>query len=255
MKRLIRTTACLSCAVACFGAAAQQPDESRWRFEFTPNLWAAGIKGKFGDGGAGTSVPRFDASFDNLLSNLDFAFMGTFEARKGRWGIMGDLIYMSLSSDVTVALPPNPIAPTAKSTGELDGTVLTAGGAYRVTAGTTAVDAIGGLRYYALKPSVSIPGPAGRVLEPKANWTDPILGIRVRQPLSEHWALTAYADVGGFGIGSDFSYQFYVGAEYSFSSSMAARIGYRQLRADYEQDDRRLDLTFGGIMLGLRISF
>jgi hypothetical protein len=39
-----------------------------------------------------------DASADasKILENLNFAFMGTFEADKGRWGMFTDIIYLDI---------------------------------------------------------------------------------------------------------------------------------------------------------------
>jgi opacity protein-like surface antigen len=232
--------------------------ESGWTFEFTPYLWLAGIKGTFGDGTTvpGGQPPSVDAGFDKLLNSLDFAFMGSIEARKGRWGVMSDLIYLSLSEDATVKFAPSLPSTGLKFNAELDGTIFTLGGAYRVSEGSAAVDVIGALRYYSLAPSINVTaGPAVRLVEPKANWTDPVVGIRIRHPLTSQWAVTGYADVGGFGIGSDLSYQLYGGAEYFFSKTFTGKIGYRHLQTDYEKDDRKLDLTFGGLMLGLGFRF
>jgi hypothetical protein len=38
-----------------------------------------------------------DKSSSDLLSRLDIAFMGAFEARNGRWGLIADLFYANLS--------------------------------------------------------------------------------------------------------------------------------------------------------------
>ena len=237
-------------------AVAAQPasGDGSWQFEFTPYLWAAGIKGEVGNGVVGGQPPRVDATFDNLLSKLDFAFMGSLEARKGRWGVFGDLIYLDFSEDAAIKLAPNLPTPGFRFDAELSGTVLALGATYRVSSGHTAVDVLGGLRYYSLDPSVNVTfGPVVRLVEPKKDWTDPIVGLRVRHPLSGRWALTGYADVGGFGIGSDLSYQLYGGVEYAFSKTFTGKLGYRQLRTDYDSDGTKLDLTFGGAMLGLGI--
>jgi len=58
-----------------------------------------------------------------------------------------------------------------------------------------------------------------------------------------------------FGVGSDFTYQVYVGMEYAFTKTFSANLGYRQLYVDYKKDDRKIDLTFGGAMVGIGIRF
>jgi opacity protein-like surface antigen len=227
-----------------------------WQFQLTPYLWLAGIKGEFGNGVAGGQPPHVDASFDNLLSSLDMLFMGSFEARNGRWGVLGDLVYLSFSKDASIKLAPNLPSPGVKLNAELDGTVFSLGATYRVATGATAVDVLGGLRYYSLRPSVNVTiGPVQRAVEPNSDWTDPIVGMRVRHEFSPKWALNGYADVGGFGVGSDFTYQVYLGMEYAFSRTFSANLGYRQLHFDYQKDNSNLNLTFGGAMLGLGVRF
>ena len=250
MKRVL-TVLGVAAAIAWRPAAAQE-----WQFELTPYLWLAGIKGEFGNGIAGGQPPRVDASFDNLLDSLDAIFMGSLEARKGSWGIVGDLVYLSFSKDASIQLAPNLPSPGVKLSGELDGTVFGLSAAYRVAAGATAFDVVGGLRYYALKPSVNVTvGVVQRLVDPKSEWTDPIAGARVRHAFSPKWGATGYADIGGFGVGSELTYQFYVGMEYLFSRTFSAKLGYRQLHVDYEKGDRNIDLTLGGATLGLGIRF
>ncbi|MCK7577560.1 MAG: hypothetical protein MZV65_18315 [Chromatiales bacterium] len=40
---------------------------------------------------------------------------------------------------------------------------------------------------------------------------DPVIGIRVIAPFAEHWSFVGYADIGGFGMGSDITYQVIAG--------------------------------------------
>jgi len=50
-----------------------------------------------GSVGAGQLPPiNVGMSFSDILENLDAGLMGAFEARKGRWGVLLDAIYMKL---------------------------------------------------------------------------------------------------------------------------------------------------------------
>lgn len=226
-----------------------------WRFEFTPYLWLAGIRGEFGDGSVAGTPPRVDASFDSLLSRLDMAFMGTLEARRDRWSVYGDLIYLSFSDSAGIRLAPGLATPGVRFDAALSGTVLSLGATHRLRdAGRASTDLVAGLRHYSLDPSVDVTsGPVQRRVNPARDWTDPVIGFRLRQPVSDRWDLTGYADLGGFGMGSRLTYQFYAGAEYAFSKTYTGRIGYRQLYVDYEDGSTRINLTFGGLMLGAGI--
>lgn len=245
------TVACLLAGTVKAQAPASAPG---WRFEFTPYLWLAGIKGEFGDGSITGTPPRVDASFDSLLSRLDMAFMGTLEARRDRWSVFGDVIYLSFSDQVGIKLAPGLSTPGVRFDAALSGAVVSAGGTYRLAEGRTTTDLVGGLRYYSLDPSVNVTsGPVQRLVNPARDWVDPVIGFRVRQSLSERWSLLGYADVGGFGLGSRLSYQLHAGAEYAFSKTYSGRLGYRQLHVDYEDGPTRINLTFGGLMLGVGI--
>ena len=76
------------CAAGSPRAQSLPPDSafsSGWTYEATPYLWFAGVKG---DTRVGTRLPAVavDASFSDLASNLDLGLMGSFEARRQRWG-------------------------------------------------------------------------------------------------------------------------------------------------------------------------
>jgi hypothetical protein len=62
-------------------AAPVAAQDAGWEFAVSPYLWASGIESsvdtRFGTIGV-------DLSSSDVLSKLDFAFMGVFEARNGR---------------------------------------------------------------------------------------------------------------------------------------------------------------------------
>jgi hypothetical protein len=71
------------------------------------------------------------------------------------------------------------------------------------------------------------------------DWLDPFVGVRLRHQIAPGKELTFSGDVGGFGVGSKFSWQL-VGA-YGWdicvknNVTWAAVIGYRALYVDYAQ--------------------
>lgn len=64
-----------------------------WQFDATLYLWGTGIGGTTRTGG------DIDISCGDLWDNLDMAFMGALEARKGKWGLLGDFVYLKVSAD------------------------------------------------------------------------------------------------------------------------------------------------------------
>ena len=71
-----------------------------WQHGIAIYGWGAGIGGH---AAGGTGV---DVGFDTLLDNLEMAFMGSYQARKGRWSIMTDVLYPDLSADKQLDLIP-----------------------------------------------------------------------------------------------------------------------------------------------------
>ncbi|MGZ8231696.1 MAG: hypothetical protein ACXWUS_18870, partial [Burkholderiales bacterium] len=233
----------------------------RWTFEATPYLWAAGIKGDTQVGSLpSTSV---DVPFSDILSNLDFAAMGTFEARKGRWGFLFDAVYLKLSPSATARRTgPGPIGATLTATADLklEQTMLTGAVVYRVIEGPTAFDVLGGLRYTKLDLSAEInaslfalTGTAQRSGD--KDWTDPIVGLRAVHRIADRWSLDGYADVGGFGVSSDITWQLSAGVNYEISRTFTARGGYRILKVDYDKGGVVYDMKTSGIYFGLGIRF
>ena len=75
-----------------------------WVFSVSSYLWAAGITGT-----AGTlpNLPptEVDESFSDIFDDLDFAGMMMVSARKGRFGMTGDLQYVETTAKDTAAAP------------------------------------------------------------------------------------------------------------------------------------------------------
>lgn len=234
---------------------------SGWTFDFTPYIWGAGMSGDV-QGGALPAI-GVDMSFSDILDNLDAGLMGAFEARKGRWGILLDAIYMKLEDSGTASRTgPGPIGATATASAnlELKQTMFAAAVAYRAQEGSAPIDVIGGLRYSKIEADATINGSffaqAGTVARSaEKDWVDPYIGVRALYPVANHWTLVSYVDIGGFGVGSDFTWQAVVGANYEFSKTFAAKFGYRYLSVDYDKDGFVYDMANSGLYLGLGIRF
>src|SRR5258705_9513291 len=74
----------------------QTASSDEWQFQFSPFFHLAGLHGTAGIGNRTTQV---EESFSDLFHVLNFAFMGTFEARKGKLVSLTDLEYVNVSDD------------------------------------------------------------------------------------------------------------------------------------------------------------
>lgn len=240
--------------VAAAPALAESGAPGAWQFEATPYLWASGMEGDVQAG----RLPKtaVDMSFGDILDTLEFGLMGAFEARKGRWGFLFDAIYMRVSDSAEASRGPL----TVDAEAEVEQTMLAGAVAYRALEGKVPVDLVGGLRYTKIDVDAkidaslfSLPGTVKRSGD--LDWIDPYLGVRVQYPLNERWSLVGYADVGGFGVGSDFTWQGVAGVNYEFSKSVVAKFGYRYLRVDYDKDNTLYEMRNDGVYLGAGIRF
>lgn len=234
--------------------AEEAKSADAWQYELTPYLWASRMDGNVKAG----PLPKtsVDMKFSDILDSLDAGFMTAFEARKGRWGLLFDGIYMKVSDSARVSQA----GQTVDGELELKQTMLAGAVAYRAMQGAVPLDLIGGLRYNKIdadaKIDASLFGQVGTVKRTgHRNWTDPYIGLRTMYPVGEKWKAVGYVDVGGFGVGSDFTWQGSVGLDYAYSKSVKAKFGYRYLKVDYDKDGFRYDMANDGLYLGAGFVF
>ena len=92
-----------------------------------------------------------ETSGSDALSDLDFAFMAALEARHGRWGLVGDLLYVDLSSEADTPL--GRLFDSVET--ELRSTAFSGYAFYRaVEQPQFALDVGGGFRAYSARASI-----------------------------------------------------------------------------------------------------
>jgi hypothetical protein len=237
---LLRVTVMAAAVTPWMPASAQGAQDEWWQYELTPYLWAAGV-----DGHARLGPLSLDSStsFSDILSNLDFAAMGAFEARKGRWGIVTDLMYIKLSDEG--------LGPRGRGELEVTQKLFGLGGAWRALEGGGPGARGAGLRYQSIKPRIELPAGSR---ERTKDAVDPFIGVRGTYPLDARWSLVGYADVGTYS-GGDYAWQVAAGANYAFSDTRIIKFGYRRLKTKYSKDEFEIDTTLDGLYVGLGFRF
>ena len=243
--------------VATCGIGAANAEEDGLSYSITPYLWATGMKGDV-EGGRlpETSV---DMSFSDVLDVLDFGLMTAVEVRKGRLGFLFDAVYMKVSDSADATGPRGALTVSAEA--EVRQTMLAFAAAWRVLDGGVALDAVGGIRYNRIEADADIDAslfglPGGSVSRSiDKDWVDPYVGVRVYVPVNDALQLVGYLDAGGFGVGSDFTWQGLAGLEYAFTETFGASLGYRYMHIDYDQDGFRYDMVNQGPYAGLSMHF
>ena len=235
------------------GAEAQDSSSGdHWTFQLTPYLWLAGLSGTMG---VSQNLPTttVDASFGDILKHLDAGIMALGEARYGRFMLLTDISYVSLSANAgnTGALL-GPAEVHAKSF------FSTIEGGYRLvdTPAVTA-DGLAGLRVFSINNELDFSGGVLPATSASSSdtWVDPVIGVRANAPLGSGFSLNGYVDVGGFGISSDWTWQIYGGVGYQINNSMTAYGGYRYLDVHHQDGGFLYDASQQGPLLGLGIRF
>ena len=86
-------------------------------------------------------------------------------------------------------------------------------------------------------------------------WLDPYVGIAARYNLSKAWYLTGKADIGGFGIGSEITWQGSCALGCQVTRYIFVEAGYRYLYTDYNHDGFLYDVTQSGAQITAGIIF
>lgn len=232
--------------------AAPVEDTTDWEVAIAAYVWGASLTGSVGVAGLGPV--DVDASFGDVLSNLDFALMTSVEVRYDRFGVFGDLIYTSLSADGSGPLG----LIDAKARNELFvGTLM---GEMRVLEqGRSSLDLMAGARLWSVSADLELSGPfATRSASGSETWVDPMIGAKGRVQGASPLFATGWAMAGGFGVASDFGWDLFGGIGYEVTDRISIIGGYRGLGVDYEDDgfsarDARLRIKRRTVTVGLRL--
>ncbi|KAA6185415.1 hypothetical protein F2Q65_08820 [Thiohalocapsa marina] len=232
-------------------AAPAAAQDSGWSFAVSPYLWAPGIESAVETQWGTVGV---DMSTSDVLSDLDLAFMGAFEARNGRWGLIADLFYAELSQSRA-----NPLGPLfTRGRIETSAKALSGYAGYRVSEKERlAVDALVGFRVTDLELDLSLsPGVLpGQRLGVSGTWVDPVIGVRARVAIGENWFATTLADLGGFGGDSDQTWQVLAIVGYQLDARWSVQGGWRWFSAEHELEGLDVETDFSGPLLGLTARF
>jgi hypothetical protein len=254
---------------------------SQWTFRFVPYGWLTSIKGTQTVRGRSVKV---DASFIDIVEKSDSlaALMGNFEARRGPWALYTDLVWSKVGVEGdnlrTRATAPG-VTTTVGTSSELDSqmAIVEVGAAYEVArSGPLAFDILGGVRYWYQEADLTfditgtvdvgdleLVGTRAFARSGSVDWLDPVIGARLRYAVAPGHELFLRGDVGGFGVGSKFSWQAIGGYGVEFGTwngiLFSGIVGYRALYVDYAQGSGRtryeFDMLQHGPVLGLSMRF
>jgi hypothetical protein len=248
------------------------PTPPSWSFRFVPYGWLTSLNGT--QTVRGRSV-RVDAGFLDIIEKSDtlVALMGDFEARNGPLALLGNMVWSKIGVEGgnvrSRALAPGMTRALGTSLGlDIEMAIAEVGAAYEVARfSPLAFDILGGARYWYQQADLSldvtaafdtsdlqIAGMRAFARSGSVDWLDPLIGARVRYTVAPGHELVLRGDIGGFGVGSDFSWQA-IGA-YGFDLgtyqgiAFSGVIGYRALYVDYVEGEGRQRYEFDMLQHG-----
>lgn len=245
--------ASLACSQAHAGEPAFVPQpspEKNWEYLLAVYMPLMGIEGDVGIGPAAGSI---DVPFDDILSNLDGGAMIAFEARREKWSITADFIWLKISgstdlpAEASLDLRQEEILATLAVGYELYGNER------------TTLDALAGAALTNLDLDVTLKTPLLPVTERQESgsrtWIDPYIGLRLRHRLSDRWAVFATGIYGGFGVSSEEYWQAVAGVSYRVHENVSLALAYRMIGTDYDRGGFVYDVEMSGPNVGLVFRF
>ncbi|WP_145962837.1 porin family protein [Mangrovicoccus ximenensis] len=239
---------------ACAGLAVLLPAAAAgaWEYNITPYAWMSGLEGDLG------TVPGFpaqsvDLSFGDIWDDLDYGVFLFGSARNGPWVFYLDSSAVQTTSKETVNGPNVKSVEIESRTANIAlalGRTVVVGPGYDV-------DVFGGVRHWSLDNDYKVRAADGTTHRKStdADWTDPIIGLAGRYRFEGRWSAFGSADIGGFGVGSDFQWSFTAGVNYAFNDLASLSVGWRQIDVDYDDDGTVFDVTQSGPIVGLSFKF
>lgn len=230
---------------------AQEGNDDDWEISLAPYLFLSNISGNATVGPVSGSI---DLSFSDLLKNLEIGGMLHADVRKGRFGLMTDVIYGKLAAATDLSQGANLSA-------EVEFLIFEAMGFYRLSNAKGKTDIFAGIRYWYFDVDTNfILNLATLTNSATADWVDPVIGIRTNQPLSKKWFVILRADVGGFGISSDFSWHVEGGVGRKLGATSSVFLGYKYLKTEYSNGvvgpgTFIYDSAIHGVLLGFNFAF
>jgi hypothetical protein len=251
MKALVPAVVILGSSMAIAAPATAQD----LQISVTPYFWAAGIAGDVAPV-PGLPTVHTESDFSEVLDTLQMGLASAMEVRAGRWAFVGDLSYVD--TGVSAELPAG--TPVFSDAG-LDTKSLfgTAAASYRLSesADGDSFDVLAGLRVNWTDNDVRLMRPDGSQVKASDDetWFDPVVGVRAAAQLTERWGVVGYADVGGFGLSSDLTWQAMASVNYRLNDRFSVVVGYRYYAIDYDHDGFVFDVAQYGPLIGTTIRF
>lgn len=235
-----RWSAAVVACMCCIASGSVQAADD-WSVEFTPNLWAAGLKADIVVAGQSGEI---DMSFSDLLEDLEVGGAFWLAGNKGKFAYFAQVDYLETGDYL------EPPAPSGSNV-DVDQTIVTLGVGRRFKGAKKGkhLDLLVGVRYAELQPKMIITGLGS--FDNKLEVTDPLIIVRPSVPLSARWRFNSTMAI-GVGGDSDEHWEMQPNLQFEVNDRMVLRFGYRRLHYENsEGPSGSFDGDFEGLIAGL----
>ena len=255
MSTTIRCRTALLVGLSCCATGAAIAADDEWRHTAFIYVMGAALDG---DAYVGPLHVPVDMSISDVFDALELGGMAAYRADNGTWSFTGDVTYMGLGGTGR-----GPRQGLIKGDVDVDQTTVFGTLGRRLT---PALEVLFSLGYIDLSTDLKVTstGPLGIVnssASAGADWVDPLVGLQYNVPIGEAWRFNLRGDVGGFGVGSDLTYQVLTNLRWQANDRLGVAFGYRVIGFDYEDGKKdgpgyqRFDLVEQGPFVGMTIDF
>jgi hypothetical protein len=202
---------------------------SPWHIDvqlYAMTLWiqgesAMGYRTRFGE----NSFENVDIDMTpkTIIDHLKMGAMAHIEAHHDNgWGVWLDYAFMNLSKDVGDSAD--------VELGLFEG-IFEGFATFRRPMYGGTLQYFGGVRWYHFKVEMDT---ARNDYKRTFDWYDPVIGAAWVSPINEKWHYRLRADIGGFGVGSDFSAALEAGLLYDIAEKWQVDMRIKSLWVDYD---------------------
>ena len=233
---------------------AEQPKSaSPFQFDIGLPTWGSAINGTVGIKGVSGGIHE---SFSSLWDHLDWVAPLAIDARYQKWGfhVDGQIVQLAETFNTRGVI-------------YLSGTLKMQQAFANFNVNYQVVDndrwkintSIGGrYNYLSLSGNLQSRFPAVRPNLDETgstSWVDPILGVDTTVHIYKPLSFEILEDVGGFGVGSHITYQFYGAANVQLTRRMFMDVGYRYLYTNYSENGNTYNVAMKGPQLTFGANF
>lgn len=243
-----------ACLITMAGPASAQNktiESSGWEFTVTPLMSTVSVDGTIG---VSHRSAHINVPWSKLQHYVESGYALNLEARNDRHAFFFSGSYLKLGDDGTLSEPVSAYADV-----DLQITNFEADYSYRLNDSKKyPLEAFGGVRYWRFKTDIDaavfVPGYQLSFSDTE-QWVDPVVGLQFRPALTKRLSLLLRGDVGGFGLGSQFTWKGLGAINYQFTTHVGGQVGYSYTSINYSKSGCKIDIDMQGAFAGMNFRF